>query len=221
MKLCKSCNQLLTLDKFTKMSSSKDGLDRHCTSCKKKRRLATKTTPPRMEGVKTCSKCKVSKSVLLFNKNKYCKDGRYPHCNDCRLTGRHGTKEHKQYYDRIYVKYRKRNDIKYRILCNLRNRLYYALVKGTKSAKTIELVGCAIEELQDHLESQFIKGMSWDNYGKWHLDHIRPCASFDLTLEEEQRKCFHYTNLQPLWAAENSAKGAKYKEVNYKYKKKA
>ena len=51
--------------------------------------------------------------------------------------------------------------------------------------------------------------MSWDNQGEWHIDHIIPCASFDLTNEEEQEKCFHYTNLQPLWAIDNMVKGCK------------
>ena len=54
--------------------------------------------------------------------------------------------------------------------------------------------------------------MSWGNYGKWHVDHIRPCASFNLVNEEEQKKCFHYTNLQPLWAKDNLSKGSKYYE---------
>jgi hypothetical protein len=51
--------------------------------------------------------------------------------------------------------------------------------------------------------------MNWENQGEWHIDHILPCASFDLTKEEEQRKCFHYTNLQPLWAKDNMIKGSK------------
>ena len=61
-----------------------------------------------------------------------------------------------------------------------------------------------------HLEAQFKPGMTWDNYGLkgWHVDHIRPCASFDLRDPEQQRRCFHYTNLQPLWAEENLKKGS-------------
>jgi desulfoferrodoxin (superoxide reductase-like protein) len=61
------------------------------------------------------------------------------------------------------------------------------------------------------LEKQFKLGMNWDNYGRsgWHIDHIKPCASFDLTKKEEQLKCFHYTNLQPLWARENLIKSDK------------
>lgn len=64
------------------------------------------------------------------------------------------------------------------------------------------------KQLKKHLEIKFTKGMSWENYGKWHVDHIKPCAKFDLTKESEQRKCFHYTNLQPLWAIDNFKKGA-------------
>lgn len=70
----------------------------------------------------------------------------------------------------------------------------------------MELIGCELSTLKEHLESQFKPGMSWENYGDWHVDHIRPCSSFDLTKNEEQQKCFHYSNLQPLWAHENLKK---------------
>jgi hypothetical protein len=74
--------------------------------------------------------------------------------------------------------------------------------KARKSNNTVKLLGCTIEHCLLYLESKFTKGMNWDNYGLkgWHIDHIKPCASFDLSKEEEQKKCFHYTNLQPLWA---------------------
>jgi len=86
----------------------------------------------------------------------------------------------------------------------LRSRLT-AAVAG-KSASTMELVGCSIDKLKQHLESKFTEGMSWDNYGDWHVDHIKPCASFDLSDPEQQRLCFNYKNLQPLWAADNLSK---------------
>lgn len=76
----------------------------------------------------------------------------------------------------------------------------------------MELIGCSIEQLLEHLESQFQDGMTWDNYGEWHIDHIKPCAMFDFTKEEDQRECFHYTNLQPLWAEDNLRKSDKYIE---------
>ena len=80
-----------------------------------------------------------------------------------------------------------------------------------KSDKTLELLGASVTFVKKYLESLFQPGMSWDNYGEWHVDHIIPCASFDLNDPEQQKKCFHYTNLQPLWAADNIAKGARYK----------
>lgn len=73
----------------------------------------------------------------------------------------------------------------------------------------MELTGCELNVLKEFLESKFKQGMSWENHGEWHIDHIKPCCKFDLEDEEEQKKCFHYTNLQPLWAKENLSKGGK------------
>ena len=81
------------------------------------------------------------------------------------------------------------------------------LIKKSKS--TQELIGCNIEQLWIHLEKSFKPGMTRKNYGKWHVDHIKPCVGFDLSNPEEQVKCFHYTNLQALWAHENLSKGSK------------
>ena len=72
--------------------------------------------------------------------------------------------------------------------------------------RTLELIGCSADQLMHHIESQFKQGMSWKNKGKWHIDHIRPCASFDLTDPAQQKECFHYLNLQPMWAKRNYKK---------------
>lgn len=109
-----------------------------------------------------------------------------------------------------YILKRKRTDIKFNILFNLRSRLHHALKDNCKSSKTIKLLGCTVEFLKAYLQAKFKQGMSWKNYGKWHIDHIRPCASFDLSKPSEQRKCFHYTNLQPLWAKDNRKKSDRY-----------
>jgi hypothetical protein len=102
------------------------------------------------------------------------------------------------------------------ILDNMRRRVnkairdkYAGFVR--KGGRTTELIGCSIVDLMTHLEKQFMRGMSWENYGYrgWHIDHIRPCAKFDLTDPEQQKACFHFTNLRPLWAADNHAKHAK------------
>jgi hypothetical protein len=99
----------------------------------------------------------------------------------------------------------------FRIRQALSTRIWWALRRKTvKSAQTLELIGCGVEELKRHLETHFLPGMSWDNYGEWHIDHIRPCASFDLTDPAQQRACFNFKNLQPLWAKDNLSKGSKY-----------
>lgn len=101
-----------------------------------------------------------------------------------------------------------KNDIQYKLSKLLRDRLYHALASNIKSSPTMELLGCSTEQLKIHLESQFKDGMSWNNWSfkGWHIDHIRPCSSFDLSDPAQQRECFHYTNLQPLWAMDNLKK---------------
>lgn len=129
----------------------------------------------------------------------------------------------KTYYHRNYTKIAKqklsysvnklKTDKAFKLLCNLRNRIKMALrlKNGKKAFSTIELIGCSISDLKQHLESKFQTGMTWDNHGTygWHIDHIIPCSSFDLTDPEQQKKCFHYTNLQPLWAKDNLYKSDK------------
>lgn len=102
-------------------------------------------------------------------------------------------------------------DPRYRQFEALRRRMQRAVNEqdAVKATKTITLLGCSPSQLQAHLEAKFKPGMSWDNYGKWHVDHIRPCASFDLADPAQQRECFNWQNLQPLWAADNIRKGAK------------
>ena len=102
---------------------------------------------------------------------------------------------------------------------NLKKKvLYRSNYRGTKEMDILlsrfvnkYINSLSVDELKKHIEKQFKPGMNWSNHSVrgFHIDHIIPCASFDLTKEEEQKKCFHYTNLQPLWAEENLSKGAK------------
>jgi hypothetical protein len=102
-------------------------------------------------------------------------------------------------------------DINYRLRRVLRSRIRkFVLGKGNQN-RTTALVGCSIGFLKTYLSTQFKFGMTWGNYGKiWHIDHIRPCASFDLTNCEQQKQCFNFRNLQPLFALENLQKGARW-----------
>lgn len=98
-----------------------------------------------------------------------------------------------------------------RILKVLRRRFEKAMNGSRSTQFVVGLTGVSLAHLQCHIEKQFTEGMSWDNYGPsgWHIDHKLPCASFDLSDPEQLRKCFHYTNLQPLWAKDNLRKGSR------------
>lgn len=103
-------------------------------------------------------------------------------------------------------------DPTYKLTQYMRSRVRNAinLNAGTKRDRTFDLVGCTAAELRLKLEAKFTEGMTWDNYGEWHVDHIKPCASFDMALDSEQKLCFHYSNLQPLWAEDNIRKSDNY-----------
>ena len=93
---------------------------------------------------------------------------------------------------------------------------------GVKKESAINLVGCSIPKVRNHLEKQFEAWMTWENYGRggWHIDHIRPCMSFDLQEEAQQNVCFNWRNLRPMWAAENISKSDNYDpadEVDWGY----
>jgi len=107
-----------------------------------------------------------------------------------------------------YASKRRKKDLNFKLLINLRRRILLALKGKSKSDNTMNLLGVKnVEFVWAYLEKQFKPGMTRKNHGKWHIDHIIPCSSFDLTKPEEQAKCFHYTNLQPLWASENLSTG--------------
>jgi hypothetical protein len=146
----------------------------------------------------------INKKYRDNNKNKIAKEKKiYAQLN----------KEKIKIYKNNWYNNKLKNDIGFKMLRRIRNRIYYALIKQ-RNIRKIEsftsLIGTNKENLWKHLEKQFKHGMTKENYGKWHIDHIKPCVAFNLINIKEQRKCFHYTNLQPLWAKENLSKGAKY-----------
>lgn len=102
-----------------------------------------------------------------------------------------------------------KSDPYYRLKYNLRCRLSLAITRNYKSGSAVRDLGCSIEELHAHLSAKFVPGMSWGNYGKWHIDHIQPLSSFDLNDRTQLLQAVHFSNLQPLWAEDNMRKGAK------------
>jgi hypothetical protein len=168
---------------------------------------------------KYCTSCKNEIDLKSYHKNKekrrqYSKQ--YEIKNPDKLKkGREQTKQwlrnHPEYMNGWY-KEKLSTNIEYKIIHNLRERLRAALHNNSKGAKTMDMLGCNMEEFKQYLTSKFTEGMNWDNYGRkgWHIDHIKPCASFDLSDYNQQKQCFHYTNLQPLWWNDNLRKSAKY-----------
>lgn len=149
-----------------------------------------------------------------FNKKEYIKKYRLLHKEEC------ARKDHLRYLQNItkikaqtraYAKHQAQTNPYFRLSKNMRARIRDLLrtKNASKTRSTFELIGCNINELKLHLQSKFTDGMSWANYGKWHVDHIKPCSSFDLTQPDQQKLCFHFSNLQPLWAIDNLRKSNK------------
>ena len=117
-------------------------------------------------------------------------------------------KSNPKYYS-LYIKKRSAASPDFKLRCTIRNKISAAL--KNKENGVLDLLGCNITKARKHLEAQFRPGMSWQTHSKfgWHVDHIKPISSFDLTDETQRKQCFHYTNLQPLWWWENLKKGSK------------
>lgn len=184
-----------------------------------------------MKTHKICTKCKINKSLEEYSKRKNVPDGRKSACNLCRKndakTYYHNNKEkeskrkakqyikNKEYIIEKTSEYnvnRRKTDPLFKAKHNLRKRLRSVLLKTrwNKNNTFAEYIGCNLDDLKIHLESQFKIGMTWDNYGKWEIDHIIPLASAKNV--EELFKLCHYSNLQPLWMSENRKKRDKIKK---------
>lgn len=110
---------------------------------------------------------------------------------------------------KVYRRHKFKNDANFRLRVCLRTRLNI-VIKKNKPGSAVKSLGCSIEYFKKHIELQFQNGMEWDNWGVkgWHLDHIKPLASFDLTDKKQFDEACHYSNMQPLWAEDNLKKGA-------------
>ena len=124
---------------------------------------------------------------------------------------RRNNKDKVNNHSRYYQNKRKLEDINFKLRCILRSRLSHALKNNQKVGSAVKDLGCSMEFLKSHLENKFLPGMSWENYGHsgWHIDHIKPLVSFDLSDPIQFKEACHYSNLQPLWAEDNLKKGAK------------
>jgi hypothetical protein len=177
--------------------------------------------------MKKCTRCGLDKSLDQFHKEKVGRKGVRSQCKLCAETLRRARiashpERHraqraitaKRFNDthperqRDYQRIRYATNLTVKLARRLRSRTRSALKNGQKAGSAVRDLGCSIPELRLYLESKFQSGMSWDNYGEWHIDHVKPLAKFDLTDRAQLLEACRYTNLQPLWAEDNRKKAA-------------
>jgi|DEB0MinimDraft_6_1074348.scaffolds.fasta_scaffold08888_2 hypothetical protein len=242
MKTCCRCKEIKDYDNFKKNRSRKDGYASNCRSCdkidyeKNKEKNRERCKKWRENNIEKISERKKNYRKNNIEKVREQERNLYYKRIDYYIKYREDNKEHykkwreenkdkkheymKNYYEKNkeYIKdynnkyqiNRRKMDEGYRILHCLRARLNQALKGKNKYNTTMELVGCSMEFLKDYLENTKVPGKDYTNA---HIDHIKPCASFDLTDPEQQKECFHYTNLQFLPAIENLQKGSKLQQL--------
>jgi hypothetical protein len=205
----KGCGQWKDESEFGKRKDSKRGYKSHCNKC----RMITEY--------------EVKKEEVLLERKEYRKqniDAINIYQNEYRMTHKQEASDYQREYkknnrEKINADRRemRNNDPNFKIADNLRRRMNLAIKDGRKGGSVIRDLCCSIDELKQHLEKQFHiapktgEMMTWANYGYygWHIDHIIPLSSFDLTDREQFLKACHYTNYQPLWAKDNISKGNK------------
>ena len=185
--------------------------------------------------LKRCFKCKDYLPLTNFNNNRTKWDGKESDCKVCckKRYSKYWSKKGKERNDKVqkhrrtsdtykekardYDRKRRKTNIQYAIKDRVSRSLRSALEKQNckKISSTTSYLGCSVQYFKEYLEAQFVEGMSWDNRDQWHIDHRRPCASFDLLDVEQQQMCFHYTNLQPMWALDNLIKNDYYNKDTF------
>ena len=205
-KYCVDCHKLMRKEWGNKFYHTRIAKQNNCIDCGKKISTRAKRCYSCAKKGKLSSNYKHGQSNNPLYYRQKAKEYYYSHKKQILEYSRKYYKLNRQKIIDYNVQLRRNkrlNNINIRLKDRLSKRLWDAVKGNCKSDKTMKLLGCSVEFLKQHLETQFKPGMTWDNYGKWHVDHIRPCCAFNLKLKSEQQKCFNYTNLRPLWAEEN------------------
>jgi hypothetical protein len=216
-KQCTSCNEVLLIENFYRdrtpiHSISYRSMCKSC--CKTQQNNRIQHTIDHTINSKLCSICNINKSIDLYYKSYRHKDGYFKWCNTCheikvKNKGNNNKIKRTAEYMKEYNKNRMKNavyQLKYIIRSNLRSYLRKN-INYSKQNSSLKYIGCSFEFLKKWFEYNFDVNMSWDNRGKyWHIDHIKPCSSFNLEIQEEIYLCYNWTNLRPLEKTENIIK---------------
>lgn len=224
-KTCCVCKKALPVSNFDKDTRVKDGFRRHCKACrptidKERQEKKEKENPQPLVERKLCIGCSQVKPASEFKINAKSSDNLTYKCIVC-LPKNNWTVEKQRESDRKYREYNKdklqlkwkkqAENINRRVRSNLGHRIIEVMnaSKVRKDNSTLFYTGCDIMFLRSWIEYQFDERMTWDNYGEWEIDHVKPCCSYDLSVVEQQYKCFNWKNLQPLWRIDNITKSGK------------
>lgn len=165
--------------------------------------------------MKTCRKCNIEKELVNFCYDKKASDGLQSYCKECKTSLIY--EYYQKYPERRRKRSREENRQRYynnRLHQNI-GRILRMGLKTNKRGKTFDILGFSVKELKEHLESLFKEGMTWDNYGEWHIDHKIPRSLLPYSYKEDENfiKCWSLDNLQPLWKIENLKKSNKYAAI--------
>ena len=227
-KICIQCEKSKPISNFTKLITNKDGFCSYCKECVKINRNNKNITcfEDDTKSYRTCKECEKEKFITEFRKSK---DGHYFTCNNC-WPEPEWNKEKQKISEKKYVENNKEKikekwrvqgkKINRRIRNSINKRIRSFLF--SKKKKSLEYTGCSIDFLKKWFEFNFEENMNWENYGKWHIDHIIPCNNFDFNNQEHINTCFNWKNLRPCWGLENIVKGDKIdNNLINKFKKRA
>jgi hypothetical protein len=214
MKTCPQCKmpKLFTAEFFRRDISTRTGLGNTCRDCCRSASRISKQAkydlnPESFRKASARYRKQYPAKVKLYDEQY-----RHSHKEEKNATGRKWykfNKDKKNAYSKRWRVSNCRRAIAYRTGNNMRVRLNDALRGRQKYASTMTLIGCSLNKLKEYIESQFVAGMSWSNRNEWHIDHIVPLCSFNLSMKDQQKTAFHYTNLRPMWAMDNMKKGGK------------
>lgn len=220
-KRCSACGVIKLKSEFHSRRRGSHVLQAYCKSCASaKSRKWARENRDRHRSNGSAWRTANAERVRELAKRQYYKDqarsralarnGYHRHAEKRRAARRNFCKRSEvREKTRAYEKQRRASNPNAKLAHRLRERLRQALRGKVKSGSAVKLLGCSIDEARAHIEAQFAPGMSWENAGVWHVDHIKPLASFDLEDPDQLAEACCFKNLQPLWAPENQRKGAR------------
>ena len=200
-KICTKCGIEKEETYFNKDKSKKDGLYSSCKDCNREKQ--NENSKKTWIKTKDLEEYKEKRKIL---RKKHWEEFKEKESENHKKWVSENRNIRREHFKNFKIKHK--DEIDYKIKNNLRSRTRLALLSQHqhKDNKMVYYLGCSIFEYKEYLKEHFKEGMSFDNYGEWHIDHIKPISLFDLTIKEEVYKAFHYTNTQPLWAIDNIRK---------------